>query len=79
MKDKKFLVMVILGVVWLALLIGMFTGEYRVNPRIEYLVTFLCVGWFAYWTLTTIFGSSETVKPTDTTKDNGKSENTPKS
>lgn len=48
--------MCILGVVWILLLLGMFTGECRVNPRIEYLVTFLCIGWFAYWTLSTVRG-----------------------
>lgn len=54
MKDKKFLVMCILLGIWLLLLIGLFTGEGRVNPRVEYLVTFLCVGWFAYWSLSTL-------------------------
>ena len=43
-----------LGLIWLLIFIGMFTGEYRVNPRVEWMVSFFCLAWFAYWTFSTI-------------------------
>ena len=54
MKDKKFTVMCILGSIWVILLGLTLTGEVKLNPRVEYLVGFICISWFAYWTISTI-------------------------
>lgn len=55
MKDKKFRVMLTLLAIWLALFIaGLFKD---VNPRLEIIVLLICIGWFAYWTISTIVGS----------------------
>jgi len=61
MKDKKFLVLCWLGVVWLAIFVLTATHSIKLNPRIEYLVLILLVGWFAYWTFSFI-----RVKPIET-------------
>lgn len=83
MKDKKFVVMCVLLAVWIALFIGMVTGEFKVHPRVEYLITFLCIGWFAYWTLssvreyvreqkTNVSQTDPTTKPTEKVNQNGR-------
>lgn len=74
MKDKKFVVMCVLGVVWLLIFVATCFGE-KIHPRVEQLVTFLCVGWFAYWTLSTLFGKDKT-KPTETQNTNANSTKT---
>lgn len=86
MKDKKFAVLCGLGVVWLAMFIGMLCGA-RINPRLEILVWVICVGWFAYWTISTVreYFRKETpptetpTQPIATTQSNAKSKKTPKS
>jgi len=50
MKDKKALVMGILGVIWIILLGITLTTE-RINPRVDALIAFVCIAWFAYWTI----------------------------
>jgi len=84
MKDNKFTVMCILGATWFAIFIATLCGE-RIHPRVEQMVTFLCVGWFAYWTLTSLFGKeqkpeTETTEPTkESVPENGNTEKTPES
>ena len=54
MKDKKFRILVWLVVAWA----GMFLLTMKVkSPRLEQvdlLILFVCLGWFAYWTISTI-------------------------
>lgn len=68
MKDKKFAVLCGLGLVWLLIFVAMLFGA-KVNPRVEQLITVLCLGWFAFWTVSFIRN-----KPTQpsTENDNGK-------
>jgi len=85
MKDKKYTVLFILGAIWLVLFVAMIFGA-RINPRIEQVVAFLCVGWFAYLTISTVkdmfrkddTSGSTTKQPTEKTQANGKSKKTPK-
>lgn len=76
MKDKKFVVMCVLGVTWLCIFVATCFGE-KIHPRVEQLVTFLCVGWFAYWTLSTLFGKN-TNKPTESETPNANAKKTKK-
>lgn len=67
MKDKKFTVLCVLGAAWLIVFIGMMFGM-KINPKVEQLITFLCVGWFAFWTLSSFrswkkVGAKETTIP----------------
>ena len=86
MKDKKFTILCILGAIWLVMFIAMLCGA-RINPRIEALVAFLCVGWFAFWTLSTVkayFFKNDAppippTQPTPETISNAKSQNPPQS
>lgn len=75
--------MCILFVVWITLFLGMITGEFRVNPRVEYLISFICIGWFAYWTISAVrecarketqnTSQTETeTKPTEKVNQNGR-------
>ena len=58
MKDKKALVMAILGVIWLILLVVTLATE-RINPRVDALIAFVCIAWFAYWTISTMRNRKE--------------------
>lgn len=85
MKDKKFIVMCTLFAVWIALFLGMVTGGFRVNPKVEYLITFLCIGWFAFWTLSSLkeWNNSQdmtdpTSKQTENPNKNGRTKKTSK-
>jgi hypothetical protein len=55
MEDKKFKVLLYLGGIWLFL----FAVAMKVkSPRLEQfdiLIAFICVGWFAYWTLSSLW------------------------
>jgi hypothetical protein len=70
-----------LGATWLAIFVAMLFGV-KIHPRVEQLVTFLCVGWFAYWTLSYLFGNKSETK-TEPEKEsvpaNGNTKKTPKS
>jgi Ca2+/Na+ antiporter len=82
MKDKKFLVLCGLGIVWLAMFVAMLCGA-KIHPRVEIMVYVLCVCWFAYWTISTVrdYFRKETppATPTQPTQTNAKSKKTPKS
>jgi len=87
MKDKKFLVLCGLGLVWLVMFIAMLCGA-KIHPRVEILVYVLCVGWFAYWTLSTVRSyfrkddapaAPTTPEPTKETSTYAKSKKNPKS
>ena len=69
MKDNKFRVLCGLGLGWLVIFVAMLLGA-KIHPRVEQLVTFLLLGWFAFWTFSVI-RSSRKVPPTET-KSNGK-------
>lgn len=70
MKDKKFLVLCGLGLAWLLIFVAMLFGA-KVNPRIEQLITILCLGWFAFWSISLILTASKRPQP-PTKNDNAK-------
>ena len=87
MKDNKFLVLCALGAIWLLMFVAMLFGA-KIHPRVEIMIYAICVGWFAYWTASTIWdyirkGTPPTPvappTPTVTTKPNANSKKTPKS
>lgn len=81
MKDKKFVVFCILGIAWLAIFVATLFGA-KIHPRMEVVVAVLCVGWFAYWTLSTLFGTTEIkIEPTkeSNTENGNAAEETPES
>jgi len=63
MKDKKFLILIVLVAIWLVLFLGLLFGM-KVNPRLEEALPFLILGWGTYWTLSFLFSK----KPTDNSK-----------
>lgn len=63
MKDKKFLVLLIIAAVWLLIFGGLLLDIRITNPRFEELITFILFGWFAYWSISTAVSSN---KKTDT-------------
>jgi hypothetical protein len=72
MKDKKFAVLCGLGLVWLLIFVAMLFGA-KVNPRVEQLITILCLGWFAFWSISWILTSSKSTQP-PTKTDNAKTQ-----
>ena len=85
MKDKKFLVLCGLGLVWLVMFIAMIFGA-KIHPRVEVMVYVLCVCWFAYWTISTVrdyfrkdVPPATPTQPTQPTQTNAKPKKTPKS
>ena len=50
--------MCVLGIVWVLIFGAMLLGA-KIHPRVELLVTFLCVGWFAFWTLSMLFNKEK--------------------
>jgi len=82
--NKKFKVMCGLGAVWAMMLALMCTGEARFPRPVIYMVSALCVGWFAYWTLTYMWRKPSTPEvqpeqPTEQPKANvGKTKKSPK-
>lgn len=82
MKDKKFLVLCILGLVWLVMFIAMLFGA-KIHPRVEIMVYVICVLWFAYWTISTVkdyFRSpTQPQQPSEPNTHNGNSTQTPDS
>lgn len=87
MKDKKFAVMIVLFVVWIIGLIAAITIG-RFPKQIEYFVMAMCVGWFAYWSLSTVRSyfrkddapaAPPTPEPTKETSTYAKSKKNPKS
>ena len=55
MKDKKFLILIVLAIGWLLLFAGTALGDIKLSPNVERFATVIEVLWFAYWTLTTVF------------------------
>ena len=85
MKDKKFLVLCMLGLVWLAMFVAMLFGA-KIHPRVEIMVYVICVLWFAYWTISAVrdyfrkdIPTQPPQEPTETNTHNGNSTKTPKS
>jgi len=78
MKDKKFAILCILGVIWLLLFIAVGEGI-RPLRNVWYMVSAIGVCWFAYWTVSFIRSKPSTEQPTKTTQTNAKSKKTPKS
>lgn len=79
MKDKKFAVLCILGVIWLLLFIAVGEGI-RPLRNVWYMVSAIGIGWFAYWTISFIRSKPEQpTQPTETTQSNAKSKKNPKS
>lgn len=66
MKDKKFVVLCVLAVVWIAIFVAMIFGA-RIHPRVEQMITVLLVGWVAFWTLSFVFSKKQT-NPIETNK-----------
>jgi len=73
-----------LGAIWLIMLIAMITGVAKINPRVEILVWAICIGWFAYWTISYVWSKPSTPEvqpeqPTEQPKTNvGKTKKSPK-
>jgi len=79
--NNKFKVMCGLGAVWLIMLIAMVTGVAKIHPRVEILVWAICIGWFAYWTISYVWSkpsTPEVVQPEQPKTNVGKSKKTPK-
>lgn len=53
MKDKKFAVLCVMGAIWLVIVMAMFFGL-RINRNFLIMLTLVPIGWFAYWTLSTV-------------------------
>jgi len=50
MKDKKFAILCVLGSIWALIFVSMLFGA-KIPPRVEQMVTVICIVWFAYWTI----------------------------
>lgn len=74
MKDKKFVILCILGVIWAAIFFGIIAGVRFVNPRLEELISFLLLGWFFYWTISIIRNKPSTTETNAPEKEKSKSE-----
>jgi hypothetical protein len=70
MKDKKFLILIVLAIGWLLLFLGTAFGEIKLNPNVERLLTVIILVWGGYWTLSTVFWAKkdEPSKPTEEPK-----------
>ncbi len=55
MKDKKFLILIVLAIGWLLLFAGTAMGEIKLSPNVERFATVIVLLWGAYWTFSTIF------------------------
>lgn len=66
MKDKKFLVLVALFAVWLALFLGTVAGEVKLNPNVERFLGVILLLWGLYWTISALGW----VKKSDSTEEN---------
>lgn len=52
-NNKKFGVLCVLLAVWVAIFFATLFGE-RVHPRVMEFMIVICIGWFAYWTVSII-------------------------
>ena len=64
-KDNKLVIMCTLAAIWLVLFVGMAMGEFRLNRNVEVFVTFICVAWFAYWTISELWEGYNKTIPAD--------------
>jgi len=55
MKDKKFLILIVLAIGWLLLFAGTAMGEIKLSPSVERFATVIVLLWGAYWTFSTVF------------------------
>ena len=73
--NKTYLILYGILAFWVIVLIGVFAFHVAVPARFLFLMAFLCVGWLAWWTITTVRravlgnnsseeSATETVKPT---------------
>jgi hypothetical protein len=81
-EQKRFKILVGLGIVWLVIFIAMLLGL-KINPRVELLVTAICLSWFAYWTVSMLWNKKPKVEqpeqPVEQKQTNvGKPKKTPK-
>ena len=70
MKDKKFLILIVLAIVWLLLFFGTVLGDVKLSPNVERFLTVILLAWGGYWTLSTVFWAKkdEPTKPTEAPK-----------
>lgn len=72
--NKTYLTLYGILAFWLVVLLGVFAFHIAVPVRFLFLMAFLCVGWLAWWTITTVrrtilgeksreASATETVKP----------------
>jgi type VI protein secretion system component VasK len=52
--NKAYLTLYGILAFWVAVLIGVFAFHIAVPIRFLFLMAFLCVGWLAWWTITTV-------------------------
>ena len=73
--NKTYLTLYGILAFWIIILLGVFAFNVAVTVRFLFLMAFLCVGWLAWWTITTVRrtilgekspeeSATETVKPT---------------
>jgi len=85
MKDNKFKILVWLAAAWAGMfLLTMKVKSYRLE-QIDLLILFVCCGWFAYWTISTVRAyfrketppvNQQTPQPTEETVTHAKSKKT---
>jgi len=54
MKDKKFLVLILLAIGWLILFAATAFGEIKISPNVERFATVIVLAYFAYWTFSAL-------------------------
>lgn len=74
MKDKKFLVLCILAGVWLLVFVGLLAGVRLTNPKVEELISFVVLAWFAYWTFSLVRNKPSKIEKDASKEEKSKSE-----
>ena len=49
MKDKKFVILIVIAVTWLIVFAGTAMGEIKLSPNVERFATVIVLAYFAYW------------------------------
>lgn len=78
-EKNKFNVLCGLAAVWVILLIAIGVGHLAQLRNVWMFISLLCVGWFAYWTVTFIRSGTDADKPSNQSEPNENSkEQSPK-
>ena len=49
MKDKKFVILIVLALTWIAVFAATAMGELKISPNVERFATVIVLVYFAYW------------------------------